>query len=121
MDITMAVRHKASGVVWKFPVTSLDVSEANAKVEALGKLPWYLDSADARPAEQQFNERYSFGGWCEQPGFTLIDGEALKYPGDSIMQPIGRCDFNGDVVLVYERAFVCVKRPDQTFTVARLD
>lgn len=89
-------------------------------MDALGMIPAFLVPGDTRPPIEQFTERYR-GGWDVMPGFTLIDGSALKYPGDPLMYPIARLALNGEVVLVYTFGWVCVVRADHTYEVARLD
>ena len=55
----------------------------------VGFIPTFLDLDDPRPAKEQFAERYEYGGWRNQDGFTAIDGTpTLKYPGDPPLKPI---------------------------------
>ena len=50
--------------------------------EALGFLPSMLSAADPRPAREQLDANYAYGGgWDPIPGFTITD-EGLKYPDD---------------------------------------
>lgn len=105
--------------IWQFYVDRYPYP-VEMLMDALGLIPGFLVPGDPRPAVEQFAERYQ-GGWDVMPGFALIDGAALKYPGDPLMDPIARVTVNGDLVLVYSGSWVCVVRPDRTFEVARLD
>lgn len=89
-------------------------------VQALGDLKYMIVPGDPRPATEQLNERYQ-GGWDPHPGFSLIGGVALKFPGDPLMHPYARLEVHGDTVLVYSYSWVCVVHADRTFEVARLD
>lgn len=105
--------------VWEFYVDTYPYP-IPMLMDALGLIPAFLDPEDPRSPIEQFAERYQ-GGWDVMPGFTLIDGVSLKYPGDDLMNPIARVDVNGHTVLVYTSGWVCVLRPDHTYEVARLD
>lgn len=88
--------------------------------DSLGAVPYMLEDGDERPAVAQFEGKYG-GGWDTMPGFALLDGVSLKYPGDPPMHPIATCMFRTDTVLVYPFGWVCVKHADMTFEVARMN
>lgn len=89
-------------------------------IDGLGDIPYLFSTDDGRPLITQINERYR-GGWDPLPGFTLIDGSSLKYPGDPLMNPFASLDVRDETLYVYPGAWVCVLRADRTFEVARLD
>lgn len=84
---------------------------------ALWPIPKYLYADDPRPATEQFNDRFP-GAWEPRPGFSLIDGQALKYPGDDLLYPFACTELHGDRIWVYPFGWVCVKHPDMTFEVS---
>ncbi len=93
-----------------------------ATIEHLGYLPGMLDADDPRPAAEQFNERYGFGGWRPQRGFTLDhDIFALKYPGDPMMLPIAMTHLRDELIVFYPRAYVAIVQRGGGFEVCRMD
>jgi hypothetical protein len=87
----------------------------------LGELLTFLDENDPRPAREQFNERYQWGGWKPMEGFTL-DGTILHYPGDPPFKPWAMISFRNEGILVYPADFVAIIQEDGvTFEVARMD
>lgn len=97
--------------------------DPRADLEMLGALPGFLVEGDRRPAAVQFNERYIYGGWDPQSGFTMNEetGE-ISYPGDPPMRPIYACLLNnGELVLVYQYSYVAILQSDMSFEVCRMD
>jgi hypothetical protein len=89
--------------------------------ETLGLIPAFLHGDDPRPAVTQLAERYGYG-WYKLPSDAiLVDGCALKCPGDPLLYPLATCGINGERVMVYECAFVGVVHADRTYEFARLD
>jgi hypothetical protein len=86
-------------------------------------LPYFLVNEDERPAAQQFNERYKFGGWRPfgQDKFTLTETHILKYPGDPAHQPMAVTHLRDEVILLYNSDVVVIKQPDGSFEVCRMD
>lgn len=90
--------------------------------EALGLIPQFLRSDDPRPAREQLNERYQFGGWQPMSGFTL--GEkllTLNYPDDPPLKPFGFAILREEVIAVYPHGWVAIFQMDKSFEIARLD
>ena len=89
----------------------------------IGPLPSFLDPADPRPAREQFDANYRFGGWRPIKGFTCDwkkDG-TIRYPGDPPLRPIAGMHHHREMVMFYDQAFVAVIQPDGTYEVARMD
>lgn len=92
----------------------------------VGLIPYNLaEFADpSADAKKQLHDSYPHGGgWFECPGFKLNDDNSLKYPGDPKLLP--RASFplgtKGEMVYIYDSAFIAVIQPDRTFNVARMD
>ena len=93
----------------------------NATPEPLGFIPTFLDEADPRPAREQFQANYAFGGWNPFHGFALTDSGALKYPGDPPLPPLAETRLRNEIVRVYSHAWVTITKPDGAWEVARMD
>lgn len=92
-----------------------------ATAEHLGLIPTFLDATDPRPAKEQFQERYIWGGWMPFPGFEMVPNHGLKYPGDPAMFPLACTMLRDEKIFVYEYAWVAIVQPDDTFEVSRMD
>lgn len=89
--------------------------------EHLGLIPHFLFEDDQRPAKEQFNERYVFGGWSPFLGFKLRSDNSLKYPGDPAMMPLAQTKLRDELVVFYDHAWVAIIQPDRSFEVCRMD
>jgi hypothetical protein len=90
--------------------------------EHLGLLPGFLDESDPRSAREQFNENYAHGGgWNPFEGFKMLDGYALKYPGDPAHKPLAKAKFRDELILYYQYSWVVVMQPDGSWEVTRMD
>lgn len=89
----------------------------------LGFLPSMLSVSDPRPAREQFDERYKYGGgWQPVRGFELdAKSRALLYPGDPPMKPVATAQLRDEMILVYPYSFVAVVQADGSFEAARMD
>lgn len=88
----------------------------------LGYLPDFIVNDDPRPAREQFDERYIFGGWRPQPGWTRNpETGAMKYPGDPAMKPIAERRLRDELILLYASSYVAIVQPDGSFEMARVD
>ena len=91
--------------------------------EALGYIPNFLSVADPRPAKEQFNERYVFGGW--KPFGTgkwkMNDKFELLYPGDPPTVPVAWTMLRDERIVVYVHEWVAIIQPDGSFEVCRMD
>jgi hypothetical protein len=90
----------------------------------VGIIPMFLDQNDERTATQQFDAKYTAGGGWNAFGkgkWVLGEDGSLKYPGDPAYKPRARIDFREETIYIYDSAWVCVKQPDGTFEVSRMD
>jgi hypothetical protein len=90
---------------------------------ALGHLPDFLNAKDPRPAREQFNAHYRFGGWQPMQGFRLSSGDPprLLYPGDPPQHAIAFTWLRKERIIFYPHAFVLIMQADKSFEVARMD
>lgn len=102
--------------------------DSRAHAEQLGFIPEFLDENDPRPAVEQFNDRYGFGGgWNPMPGFKLVNfppgpgNFRLKYEGDPPMAPLFLTKLRDEMILVFEHSWVLIVRKDGTWEAARMD
>lgn len=91
--------------------------------EALGYIPNFLSVADSRPAKEQFNERYVFGGWRPfgTGQWTMNDKFELMYPNDPPLRPVAWTMLRDERIVVYVHAWVAIIQPDGSFEVCRMD
>lgn len=92
--------------------------------EQLGPfLPRFLRDDDKRPAAEQFNERYEFGGWSPfgEGKWKLLEDNSLQYPEDPLLEPLAQCRLGKELIVLYPGDFVAIIQPDRSFEVARLD
>ena len=88
----------------------------------VGFIPSFLDLDDPRPAKEQFAERYAYGGWRNQDGFTAIDGTpTLEYPGDPPLEPIACMRLRDEMIFVYLHGYVSIFQQDGSFEACRMD
>lgn len=88
----------------------------------IGYIPTFLDLDDPRPAAEQFQERYVYGGWKAQEGFTKSERPfVLKFPGDPPLTPIAAMPFRDEMVMIYGYGYVAIWQKDGSFEACRLD
>lgn len=87
----------------------------------LGLLPEFLYESDPRPAKEQFNERYVYGGWDSFKGFELTPSNALVYPGDPPQIPLAQAKLRDELIVFYNHDWVAIIQPDRSFEVCRMD
>jgi hypothetical protein len=104
---------------WPLPIIVLD-TRCNPAHD-VGFIPDYLDVDDPRPASEQFNERYVYGGWHPQSGLTHSRHGVLHFPGDPPMMPLAAIPFRTEVIFVYPGAYVAIFQPDGSFEACRMD
>jgi len=93
-------------------------------LDVLGFLPGMLSEEDPRPAREQFNERYAYGGgWRPfgQDKFKLKDNLVLTYPEDPPSVPLALLEFRNELIVFYEHAIVMIRQRDGSFEVSRMD
>jgi glyoxylase-like metal-dependent hydrolase (beta-lactamase superfamily II) len=86
----------------------------------LGFIPTFLDENDPRPAREQFNERYVYGGWRSQEGFTNEEA-TLFYPGDPPLKPLACFGFREEMIFVYRYGYIAIFQTDGSFEACRMD
>lgn len=71
--------------------------------DLVGIIPQFLIESDPRPAREQFDERYSFGGgWRPMSGWKLDQATgAIKYPGDPAYKPVAVCRFRDETIYAH--------------------
>jgi hypothetical protein len=88
----------------------------------VGLLPTFLDANDPRPAAEQFQERYLYGGWRPQEGFTKGRKRyELLFPGDPPLNPIAAMMLGEETIMVYQHGYVAIWQPDGSFEMCRMD
>ena len=89
----------------------------------LGYIPAFVLKNDPRPAKEQFNERYVYGGWRPFGAgeWTLGEDNSLSYPGDPHMRPLASAKLRDETIVFYESAWVAIIQPDRSFEVCRMD
>lgn len=92
-----------------------------ATEEMLGYIPSFLSENDPRPAHEQINENYRFGGWQPFKGFRMLSNGNLQYPGDPQTRLIAETKLRDETIRFYEHSWVAIIQPDGSFEVARLD
>lgn len=92
------------------------------RFDVLGYLEHMLLTSDPRPAFEQINERYAYGGgWRPLEGWELDENDKLKYPGDPALTPIAHTKLRDELIILYPHAWVAIIQPDRSFEVARMD
>lgn len=75
----------------------------------LGLIPSFFDPLDPRPCAEQVNDRYAFGGWQPQHGFTFNTADSsLSYPGDPDLKPLACTRIRDELVLIYEYGYTAI-------------
>jgi hypothetical protein len=92
-----------------------------ASLVDFGYIPLWLSEANPKPAAQQLNDGYAYGGWQPFQGFILQDDDGLKYPGDPPIKPICELLLRQERIVLYPSSWVAVIQPDRSFEVCRLD
>ena len=92
-----------------------------ATPDMLGYVPRFLMDGDPRPAREQFEERYEFGGWKPNRGFSKDDRDFIKYPGDPALPPIAQRMLRDERVVMYPSSLFAIIQPDGSFEIARMD
>lgn len=89
--------------------------------EHLGFIPGWLDEDDPRPAKEQLNSGYAFGGWQPFKGFTLNRDNSLSYPGDPPMKPMAVALLRDEMIVFYPHSWVGIIQSNRSFEVCRMD
>lgn len=90
--------------------------------EDLGMLPSFLNEADPRPAQEQLDANYKYGGYWRTEPATLDERYRLCYPGDPPLKWTAFTVLHGnEIILVYPADFVVIMQPDGSFKFQRMD
>ncbi len=94
--------------------------------ELIGFIPTFISEQDDRPAAEQFNERYAFGGgWRPMDGWKIHHaptGELIiRYPGDPPYRPVAMIAFRNERIWIYPHAWVVIEQPDGSVEISRMD
>lgn len=108
---------------WNFNGRLVDAHGLPAVISAVGYIPSFVSADDPRPAWEQFDERYVFGGWNPAlPGkWKLMADDYLHFPGDPPLEPIAMAFIREEKIIIYPHAWVAIVQPNGDFSVARLD
>ena len=88
---------------------------------ACGYIPTFLDEADPRPAQEQFDERY-VSGWHPLPGWQFdARRKSIQYPDDPVLVPLAVMRLRNQKIYVYRSAWVAIVDADGAYEVARMD
>jgi hypothetical protein len=83
-------------------------------------LPTFLNVSDPRPAAQQIDDAY-VSGWSPFPGFEMLEGNRLKYPGDPAIAPLATTTLRDETLFLYEGEWLAIIQKDGSFEVCRVD
>ncbi len=90
----------------------------------LGYLPSMLDQDDKRPAREQLDSSYIYGGpprWRTEPA-SIDAKDRLCYPGDPPLDWLAMTFLHDkEQVLLYPGDFVVILQPDRSFLFQRMD
>lgn len=95
--------------------------------DVLGYIQYFLSESDPRPAKEQFNERYIYGGFDPFQGFTLKfdpanpSGATLRYPGDPPVKARASCKLRDETIILFRHDWVAIVQKDGSYEVARMD
>jgi hypothetical protein len=101
--------------------TGWALTHPRATFDMLGYVPQFLRDDDPRPAREQFNERYEFGGWSPNKGFTKDNRDFITYPGDPALPPVAERKLGVERIVMYPGALLAIIQPNGDFEIARLD
>lgn len=94
----------------------------------LGYIPDMLWPSDPRPASEQINERYSYGGgWMPMKGWKMLPDGNLQYgdPSKEDADPptilLAEGKLRDETIRFYTSAWVAIVQPDGSFEVSRMD
>lgn len=105
-------------------MTDFVIFKDKAGPEHLGLWPAIFLDDDPRPAREQVNERYSYGGgWMPMRGFTMTETMDLCYPGDPALPAFAACrlPLSKETVYFYPHAQVAIVQDDGKFEAGRMD
>jgi hypothetical protein len=90
----------------------------------LGFIPSFLDEDDPDDAATQLDKHYAHGGGFRQ---TVVQFEVppdyseLRYPEDPPRLALAATKLRDETIILYESAWVLVRKADGTHVIARMD
>lgn len=92
-------------------------------LHALGDIPSLLDDGDPRPAREQFDENYNFGGGWVPLADAKVDARTgvMTYPDDPPYLPMAAANLRDERIIVYTHGIVAIVQPDGSAEVSRID
>jgi hypothetical protein len=106
-------------------------AEPGVRFVDVGFIPSFFHESDPRPAKEQVNDRYSFGGgWNPLPGFKLLDNGDIVYrpegsEDDEEQDPPLKClataKLRDEEIRFYPHSWVAIVQPDRSVEVSRVD
>lgn len=91
------------------------------EVDDLGLLPSFLDEADPRPAREQLDTHYIYGGHWRTGPASIDQKNRLCYPGDPPLAPLAMTMLRDELIILYPGDFVVILQPDRSFIFQRMD
>lgn len=92
--------------------------------DVCGLIPSFVREDDPRPARDQFNDRYSFGGGVVPigGGGEIVD-TMWTYPGDRPLPPVAVLRLHEtETIYIYQHAFVAIVQDgDGSVVMTRMD
>ena len=83
-------------------------------VRELGDVPSYLDETDARPAAEQFSER-----WRPIDELWRLEGSALHGDGQA-HELLGAIHLRNELVMLFEGSLVAIVQSDRSLEVSQI-
>ena len=93
----------------------------------VGDIPFFVQTTDGRKAQEQINERYSFGGgWRPLKGWNMNpETKVITFVeedgSDPPLNPIVVAKYKEQEIYVYQHAWVAIVEKDGTFEIGRMD
>lgn len=85
----------------------------------VGDIPHWLSDHNPKSAANQLDGVYQ-GGWQPFDGFTLLNNNSIKYPGDPELHPLAEMRLRQELILVYPCSWVAIIQPDRSFEISRM-
>jgi hypothetical protein len=94
-----------------------------ATFQMLGYIPSFFSESDPRPAREQIDSAYKYGGgWHPFTGFKMLPDGSLKYPKDPPLPLLAESILhNEEIIRFYSHSWVAIVQLDGTFETARID
>ena len=87
----------------------------------LGLLPSFLSEEDPRPAQEQLDANYPWGGYWRSDKASIDNKHRLCYPGEPPRDWLAAAVLRDEMILIYPGDFVVILQPDGAFKFQRMD